>query len=96
MPKYNANVDKNQSEIVGALRAAGCSVSHTHTLGKGFPDIVVGFRGHNYLLEIKRPEMKGRKREFTPDELAWMETWRGNCFVVYTIDDALRAVGAME
>lgn len=38
-------VDKNQPEIVKAIRATGASVSHTHSLGHGFPDIVVGVDG---------------------------------------------------
>ena len=29
------------------------SVFSTHEIGKGFPDIVVGYRGINYLFEIK-------------------------------------------
>lgn len=30
-----ARVDQNQAEIVAALRKAGASVQHLHTIGKG-------------------------------------------------------------
>ena len=48
-----AKIDANQPEIVAALEAVGASVVSTAGLGNGFPDIVVGFRGINYLIEIK-------------------------------------------
>jgi hypothetical protein len=42
---YRKRVDRNQPEIVEALRSAGASVGHTHAVGQGFPDIVVGVKG---------------------------------------------------
>jgi len=42
---FKKRVDRNQPEIVEALREAGASVGHTHVVGKGFPDIVVGVQG---------------------------------------------------
>lgn len=45
--------DRNQPEIVSALRSIGASVLITSNQGGGFPDLVVGWRGHNYLLEVK-------------------------------------------
>ncbi len=42
---FRKRVDRNQPEIVDALRQAGASVGHTHTVGQGFPDIVVGTQG---------------------------------------------------
>jgi hypothetical protein len=42
---YRKRVDRNQAEIVEALREAGASVGHTHAVGHGFPDIVVGVPG---------------------------------------------------
>ena len=42
---FKKRVDRNQPEIVDALRKAGASVGHTHAVGKGFPDIVVGVQG---------------------------------------------------
>jgi hypothetical protein len=69
-------VDLNQQEIVRELRALGYSVRHTHTIGKGFPDIVIGKYGRNLLVEIKR-EGEG----LTPDEYEFFETWKGTAMV---------------
>ncbi len=48
-----ANVDRNQPEIVAALRAAGATVEYLHAVGGGCPDLLVGYRGANYVLEVK-------------------------------------------
>jgi hypothetical protein len=46
--------DSNQKEIMDMCRKIpALSVFSTHTIGKGFPDIVIGFKGINYLIEIK-------------------------------------------
>ena len=50
--KYK-RIDANQPEIVDGLRRIGATVRSTATIGIGFPDICVGFRGKNYLFEIK-------------------------------------------
>ena len=89
--RRKSRVDLNQPAVVAALRKAGATVQHLHTVGRGCPDIVVGFRGVNYMLEIKSDA--GRLTAF---EAAWLENWRGSAAVVYTVDDALRAIGAIS
>lgn len=42
---FKKRVDRNQPEIVEALRKVGASVGHTHAVGQGFPDVVVGVQG---------------------------------------------------
>lgn len=93
-----AKRDANHTEIVKALEAAGCSVLDLAANGSGCPDILVGYRERNVLVEIKRPGVFGKKRGKTQartDEAQklFRETWRGAVAVVWTIDDALRAVG---
>lgn len=86
-----ARVDANQAEIVKALRAAGATVQHLHVIGKGCPDLLVGFRETNYLLEVK--DAGGM---LTDDEQIWRVEWRGPLVaVVYSVDDALKAIGAV-
>jgi len=82
-------VDKNQPAIVAALREAGASVEQLHAVGHGCPDIVVGYRGVNYLMEIKNPF--GRM-ELTFSQRAWHGTWQGQVVVVICITDALRVI----
>ena len=84
-------VDVNQAEIVAALRKVGCSVQHLHELGQGCPDLVVGYRGHNYLLEIKSSD----KAKMTPLEVWWHQEWKGQIVRVDTVDEALAALGAI-
>ena len=92
MPK---RTDSNQTQIVTALRKLGCSVAITSSLGKGFPDIVVGWKGRNYLFEIKDGEKSPSQRKLTPDEVKFHEFWYGDIRVVESVDDALKAVGAI-
>lgn len=74
----HGRIDANQSEIVAALRACGCTVAITSDVGGGFPDLVVGYQGRNFLLEIKTPGGK-----LTPDQVE----------VVKDVDEALAVVG---
>lgn len=73
-----AKIDLNQKEIVLQLRMMGYTVRHTHTIGKGFPDIVIGRASRNLLVEIKR---KGES--LTPDEREFFETWKGAVIIGY-------------
>lgn len=84
--------DSNQTEIVTALRKIGCTVTPTHMVGDGFPDLVVGRNGVNHLLEIKDGAKVPSKRELTKDEKKFHIEWRGTVDVVYSVDDALRVV----
>ncbi len=75
--------DSNQSEILDALRAIGCSVFVTSHV-RGFVDIVVGYRGINYLFEIKT--LKGKVNK-TQTKLH--SEWQGKIHVVRCIDDCI-------
>jgi len=91
-----ARTDRNQTEIVNALRKLGCSVAVTSAMGKGFPDLVVGWRGRNFLLEIKDGEAIPSKRKLTPDEQKFHDFWLGDIKVVESVEDAYKAVGAVK
>lgn len=90
MPK---SVDANQPEIVAALRAVGATVQHLHEVGQGCPDILVGFKGSNYVLEIKNSL---RDWKLTPAEEVWLAQWRGQAHIVETAENALRIIGALR
>jgi hypothetical protein len=81
-------VDRNQAEIVRALRQAGASVTLLHEVGAGCPDLLVGFLGVNYLLEVKT--LRGRLND---RERAWHRAWRGRSAVVRTVEEALKQIG---
>lgn len=87
-----ARTDDNQKEIVSTFRQLGCSVETTHTLGSGFPDIVVGCFGFNLLVEIKDGAKPPSKRKLTPDEERWHQLWTGQIDIVESSDDVLSLV----
>lgn len=91
-------VDRNQGEIVIALRRAGAFVEPIHELGGGVPDLLVGFRGVWFLLEVKDWMQPPSKRELTPDEKEWHQKagLHAPVHVVCTIEQALKVVGAVN
>ena len=88
-----AKVDANQGEIVEALRQAGCTVQLLHMVGKGCPDLLVGTRGINVLIECKDGSKPPSARKLTADQLEWHDAWRGQVTVVCSVDEALSVVG---
>lgn len=88
-----AKVDRNQSEIVSALRRFGCSVQPLHTIGQGCPDLLVGRGGRNFLLEVKDSAKPPSARALTEDQVEWLDLWRGEAVaVVASVEEALHAV----
>ena len=69
-------VDHNQQEIVAALRRRASCFS-TASLGRGIPDVVAGFFGKTYLIEIK-----GRKGQLSIVQAAWHRHWSGNPVII--------------
>ena len=93
-----AKIDANQPEIVAALQAIGASVAITSAVGKGFPDLVVGLRGRNWLLELKDGSLSPSRRKLTPDQIEFKAKWRGHWAVVSSAGEAIEVVsrGAVE
>ena len=85
-------VDANQSTIVKSLRQVGASVQSLADLGKGVPDLLVGYRGRNWLMEVKDWKQPPSKRRLTPDEKKWHQAWGGQVHVVETFDEALKLI----
>ena len=84
-------VDQNQGEIVDALISAGASVDSLAGVKFGVPDLLVGFRGINYLIEVKADSRRGK---LTPAQIEWHAKWRGAVSVAHNIDEALEIIGA--
>lgn len=96
--RVRARRDANHRDIVEGLRDAGCSVLDLSQLGHGVPDILVGSRGTNYLLEIKslneRLKMSDGAARSLVRQQAWFTMWRGGeVRVVTSLSEALNAVG---
>jgi hypothetical protein len=86
-----AKVDDNQAAIVDLLRAVGATVESLARVGNGVPDLLVGFRGVNWLLEVKAP-----KGALTDDQAGWHPLWRGQVAIVRSADEALKVIGATK
>lgn len=91
-----AKVDANQSEIVAALRAVGATVQPLHSVGKGCPDLAVGYRGQTFLIEVKDGDKFPSERRLTPDQLEWHGGWKGHVAVAETVKEALTIIGALR
>jgi hypothetical protein len=90
-----AQVDANQKAIVDALRSIGATVQSLAAVGKGVPDLLVGFRGNMFLLEVKDGRKPPSAQRLTALQVSWHSTWRGPpVSVVRNVTEALRAVGA--
>ncbi len=87
-----AKVDANQSLIVGALLSCGASVQSLASTGKGCPDLLVGHRGRNLLMEIKDGAKVPSARKLTPDQVEWHQQWRGQVIVIENVEQAVAAL----
>lgn len=90
-----ARTDRNQIHIVEALRDAGAVVQSLATVGQGCPDLLVGFRGSLYLLEVKDGAKPPSARKLTPAQEEWRKRWPGYAHVVGNALEALVAVKAV-
>lgn len=98
--RYALRRDDCEARIVVALRAVGASVQSLSETG--CPDLLVGYRGINYLLECKDAHGKsGKGNRKTASGLRasqddWFGRWKGAApIVVTTPDEALGAIGAV-
>ena len=92
-----AKIDANQEQVVDTLRAAGATVQTLATVGKGVPDLLVGYQGKTLLLEVKDGRKPPSARRLTEDQLKWHGAWRGGPLaVVDGPDAALRMLGVLK
>lgn len=91
-PKHATKRDENESSIVLALRQVGATVWLMDTPC----DLLVGFRGNNYLLEVKNPgdkETKTAKGKKTKDQEEFFKVWNGQVNIVYNYQEAFEIIG---
>jgi hypothetical protein len=98
-----AHRDAAEPAIIKALEAVGASVWQLS--GEDIPDLLVGYRGRTFLLEVKTPGLeytdkrngKTYKRDgkLSEGQQAFFDSWRGGpCKEVFTHEEALYAIGA--
>jgi hypothetical protein len=84
-----ARVDQNQAQVVSALRAAGAYVWII-----GLPvDLLVGYKGHSFLVEIK----DGPRKRLTALQQDFFNNWSGSTLArVDGPEAALRMLGVLN
>ena len=86
----SARVDANHAEVRDGIRESlvGCTVFDAKGAGDGFPDLVVGWRGRNFLFEVKPKggKLRGEK------QCDFHKNWQGQKAVVYSTADALAKI----
>jgi hypothetical protein len=90
---YAKKVDKNQGDVVKALRNMGADVFLLHMVGGGIPDIMVAFAGHTILMEIK----DGEDKKLTPQQLTLFANWKGGHLArVNSVQEAIELLKWIE
>ena len=84
--------DANQVDVVKQLRALGCSVAVLSHVGHGFPDLLVGFRKKNYLIELKDGNKVPSKQKLTPDEINFHLRWCGQLSVCNSVEQIRKLI----
>lgn len=93
MARRAARADDNHCQIVRALRAIGCTVQSLAAVGDGCPDLLVGSRGVNLLLEINDGDKPPSARRLTADQIEWQAKWLGTpVAVVSSVEAAIKEV----
>jgi hypothetical protein len=98
MRSYARRRDSNEKAIIEALRAAGASVQQLDEVG--VPDLLVGYAGKTWLVEVKDEHGKAEKRSKRTEiglrdtQEKWWAAWKGGPLVtVCTVEEALAVIG---
>lgn len=81
--RLRGRVDANQVEIVEYLQAHGATVLSLADLGDGAPDLLVGYRRRDVLVEVKDGAKPPSRRRLTPAEQAWHDAWAGKAPMIW-------------
>ena len=89
-------VDANHKSIVDGLRAVGAEVQSLADIGRGVPDLLVGFKGRWYVAEIKDGAKVKSRQKLTDAEGTWHERFSriAPVHVWTSLEEALKAIGA--
>ena len=92
MTYYKKRVYENQKTIVHTFIALGASVLNLSTVGRGCPDLLIGYRGKSVLVEVKSP-----KGTFTEPQIKFMQEWRGGAVSrIDSVDAAIRLIKMLD
>jgi hypothetical protein len=90
--RFAKRTDENHRAVVDGIRAHFgplVSVDDLSGTGMGTPDIAAGYKGLNYLFEIKDPGKSASRRRLTPAQERWHAKWKGQVAVIHTAEEAI-------
>ena len=89
-----ARVDQNQKDVIAEIRSAlkGCTVTDLSAVGKGMPDIIIGWKNRNWLIEIKNPKQKPSDRKLSDAQVRWHGKWAGQAHVAHSASEAIAVI----
>ena len=83
-----ARRDANERRVIDALRACGAYVKQIND--EGLADLLVFYRGHTLILEVKDGDKPPSARALTPAEQKFHDEWPGqNLYIVNSEHEAL-------
>ena len=89
---FPKKVDNNQLDIVKAFRSMGATVLNLSTVGKGCPDLLIGYKNISVLVEVK-----SKTGKFTEPQLKFMEQWQGGPVNrIDSVDGAIRLIKLLD
>jgi hypothetical protein len=88
--------DANHKEIVRVARQMGATVQNLAMVGHGCPDLIIGFKGINYLVEVKDGKQIPSKRALTFMEKDWHDKWNGQVAIVESINDLVHLLSPQK
>lgn len=94
MTRYAKRTDENHSAVVAEIRAAlpEATVCDLSGSGRGVPDLLVGYAGRNYLIEIKDGTKIPSQRELTDAQKDFHASWQGQVAIATTAAGAVAAI----
>ena len=89
--------DANHKEIRNAFEKLGCSVVDLSPLGKGVPDLLIGYSGICCIcVEVKDGTRPPSARKLTKDEEKFRMNWTGGYRLVQNVDDVTKTVQLLQ
>lgn len=89
-------VDANQKALVDLWRKMGATVLILSAVGKGCPDVLVGFNGKNALVEIKDGTKAPSQQKLTEWEQQFHDEWEGQVCIVKNVEQAIELINKMR
>jgi len=90
---YAKKVDKNQKDVVKALRDYGADVFLLHMVGGGIPDLMCCYADQTILMEVK----DGEDKKLTAQQITLFAGWKGgHLYRVNSVQEAIEVLKSVE